>query len=476
MKLGDFFIQLGVQGDTKKLDEAISKMEKAKAQEKAKIQFKEKILRINKLIEKATTKEQVERLKNIKTQLRDNYVNQVKISRLKDQSKALKEQHAQWAGMVKGVSAFVVAITTAIIAMDRLGNSVLKTNQLYTNFSRQTGISIGNLNKMAGVAKLSGMNLPVEQVAGDLNSLQQKIFRLGLTGEGSAIFAQLGMNPLGMNSDQFITALRDRFKGLDEVRKSYALDELGLSREWLNVLNLSDKEYADLVKESEKLQLKEEERKQLAQYTLIQQKNNMRWELAKQKLIIAILPLVTQIMEKTSQIAVAISKSLGNDKVVAVVRDIALWLGIAAIRAGKIQQALAFLLGGGLLKGLGGGLLGMLGLGAGKPFLKGAAGKTAVGVGAKALGKRAVGAIPYVGWALMIGLTLVDIFGLLKDWFNKDTEDDANEPPVDPSGPWAYQTVSSSMVNHFYNNPAPQQAIVTELDSYVSRYIAGAKK
>ena len=473
MKLGDLFINIVTKGDTKELDKAISKMEKAQAQEKAKVQFKEKILRINKLIAKATSTEQIERLKGVKAQIRDNYVNKIKLDRLKDQSKALKEQRAQWLGMIKGVSIFVTGVTTAIVAMDRLGNSVLKTNQLYTNFSRQTGISIGNLNKMAGLAKLSRMNLPVEQVAGDLNGLQQKIFRLGLTGEGSGIFAQLGMNPMGMNSDQFITALRQRIKGLTAAQKSYVLDELGLSREWLNVLELSDDAYTDLIEQSKKLQLTEAERKQLAQYTLIQQKNNMRWELAKQKLIIAILPLITQIMEKASQIAVAITKSLGNDKIVAVVRDIALWLGIAAIRAGAIQKALAFLAGlGTMLKGLGG----LLGIGAAKPFMKGAAGKAALGFGAKTVGKGLLGAVAAPVGLLMLAWTVFDIFGLLKQWFNKETEDDSNEPPVDTTGQWAYQTVSSSMVNHFYNNPAPQQAITAELDSYVSRYLSGAKK
>lgn len=472
MKLGDFFINIATKGDTKELDKAIAKMEKAQSKEKAKVQFKEKILKINKLIEKATKAEEVERLKGIKTQIRDNYVNKIKLDRLKDQSKALKEQHAQWAGMVKGVSLFVTGITTAIIAMDRLGNSVLRTNQLYTNFSRQTGISIGNLNKMAGVAKLSGMNLPVEQVAGDLNSLQQKIFRLGLTGEGSAIFAQLGMNPLGMNSDQFITSLRQRIKGLSEVQKSYILDELGLSREWLNVLELSDDKYNNLIKQSSKLQLSDRERKQLAEYTLVQQKNNMRWELAKQKLIIAILPLITQIMEKTSQIALNITKSLGNDKIVSVVRDIALWMGLAAVRAGAFQKALSFLFGGAALKGLGS----LFGIGAAKPFMKGAAGKAAFGLGAKTLGKGLLGAASGPVGLLLLAWTLFDIFGLLKDWFNKDTQENENEPPVDTNSGGVWQRVNSNMVNNFYNNPAPQQAITAELDSYVSRYLSGAKK
>lgn len=461
MKIADFFINIATKGDTRELDKTIQKMEQAQAKEKARVQFKEKILRINKLIEKATKTEQIDRLKNIKNQIRDNYVNQVRLTRLKEQNAALKEQQAHWVGMVKGVAAFAASIGGALVLMDKLSNSVLKTNQLYTNFSRQTGISIGSLNKMAGVAKLSGMNLPVEQVANDLNNLQQKIFRLGLTGEGSGIFAQLGMNPIGMNSDQFVTALRNRFKGLSEVQKSYVLDNLGLSREWLNVLDLSDKEYDDLIKASRKLQLTEAERKQLAKYTLQQQQSNMRYELAKQRLLIALLPIMVKITELASTIAEKFANTFGNEKGVAVMRDIAFWLGIAAVRAGALKKALSFVTGLGAIFGASGK----------KTALKGAA-----GFGLKTAGKGVLGAAAGpLGW-ILLATTVFDIFGLLKQWFAKDTEADENEPPTDIPPGLQYASVSSSMVNHFYNNPAPQQQITDELNFYVGRYLSGAKK
>lgn len=461
MKIADFFINISTKGDTRELDKTIQKMEQAQAKEKARVQFKEKILRINKLIEKATKTEQIERLKNIKNQIRDNYVNQVRLTRLKDQNAALKEQHAHWVGMVRGVAAFAASIGTALVLMDKLSNSVLKTNQLYTNFSRQTGISIGSLNKMAGVAKLSGMNLPVEQVANDLNNLQQKIFRLEKFGQGSDIFAQLGMNPIGMNSDQFVTALRQRFKTMSAESKSYALDMLGLSREWLNVLDLSDKEYNDLIKASSKLQLKDEERQKIAEYTLIQQKSNMRYELAKQRLLIALLPIMTKITELASTIAEKFANSFGNEKGVAVIRDIAFWLGIAAVRAGAIKKALSVVAGLGAIFGVGGK----------KTALKGMA-----GVGLKTAGKGVLGAAAGpLGW-ILLATTVFDIFGLLKQWFQKDTEADENEPPTDIPPGLQYASVSSSMVNHFYNNPAPHQAIENELTNFANFYLRNAKK
>lgn len=425
MKLGELFIQLTTKGDTKKLDQTISKMEKVKKQE--------------------------------------------------------KDQAQRWKNMIRSVTAFATGISAAVVAMDRLGNSVLKTNQLYTNFNRQTGMTIASLNKMAGLAKLSGMNLPTEQVASDLNRLQQKIFRLGLTGEGSAIFAQLGMNPLGMNSDEFIDALRNRIKGLNEVQKSYIIDELGLSREWLNVLELQDDEYVKLVEESQKLQLNEKERQALAKYTLIQQKNNMRWELAKQRLAIALIPLVTKIMEVTSKIAESIAKGLGNEKTISVVRDIALWMGIAAVKAGMLQRALSLIAGTKLLQGLGF----IFGAGAAKTGAKAVAGATMAGIGAKTATKAATGlglktlgkgiggflGGPAVGIAMLIW-TLFDIFGLLKQWFEKDTDSDENEPPIDTTAAMNYRYMNSNMVNNFYNNPVPQQVIIDDFVNIQDRLLA----
>ena len=159
--------------------------------------------------------------------------------------------------------------------------------------------------------------------------------------------------------------------------------------------------------------------------------------------------------------ALKLSNSLGNDKFVAVMRDVAFWLGIAAVRAGAIKKALSFVTALGAIFGVGGK----------KTALKGMA-----GVGLKTAGKGVLGAAAGpLGW-ILLATTVFDIFGLLKQWFQKDTEADENEPPTDIPPGLQYASVSSSMVNHFYNNPAPQQQITDELNFYVSRYLSGAKK
>ena len=453
MKLGELFIELGVTGDIRPLKKALSGMDAAS--------IKAKLLKKYLTdLKNATTAEE-------KAIVKKNFAQKVTALRTAENIKATT-------GLIGQITKMIGIAGAAAIAFDRLGNSVLKANQLYISFGRQTGIPINRLNKMIGLAKLSGMNLPAEQVAGDIASLQQKIFRLGITGEGSGIFAQLGMNPMGMDSDKFIDALRKRFQGMSEMQKSYVLDELGLSREWLNVLNLQDNEYKDLIRASKKLQLNEEERKQLAKYTLIQQKNNMRWELAKQKLAIALLPIITKIMEATSKIAIAIENAFGNEHIIAALTKMSILMGAIAVQAGLIKKAFSFLGAFSGFKALGG-LFKMGGLALG---MGGAKGFKALG---KVIGKRmAAGAVAtsvggIFGIILDIGLaiwTIVDILNFFKD---KDKKED--ETPVDDSElRYQYRNINSSMVNHFYNNPMPQQAVTQELDMVIGRYLASTKR
>ena len=453
MKLGELFIELGVTGDIRPLKKALSGMDAASIKSKLLKKYLKDLKNATSDVEKATIKQ--------------NFAQKINALRTTENVKAI-------GGLIGQVTKMIGIAGAAAIAFDRLGNSVLKANQLYINFGRQTGIPINRLNKMIGVAKLSGMNLPAEQVAGDLASLQQKIFKLGITGEGSGIFAQLGINPMGMDSDKFLTALRQRFKGMSEMQKSYVLDELGLSREWLNVLNLSNQEFEELVKQSKDLQLSAEERKQLAKYTLIQQKNNMRWELAKQKLAIALLPIITKIMEATSKIAVSIENAFGNEHIIAALTKMSILVGAIAVQAGIIKKAFSFLGAFSGFKALGG-LFKMGGLALG---MHGTKGIKALG---KVIGKRmAAGAAATTfggvfGILFDIGLAVWTIIDILNFFKGKEEKEDTT--PIDDSEiRYQYRNVNSNMVNHFYNNPTPQAEVTRELDTVLTRYLASTKR
>ena len=441
MNLGEFIIKIGTQGDTKALDEAIKKMEDAEKKTRKQI----KLMRD---LAKATTDEE-------KSLIKKNAAQQDELDKLKN---VKLEQTALQNTMQKTISTslkMIGVISGTVIALDRLGNSLLKSNQMYTTFEKQTDMSITRLNRMAGLARLSGMNLSPEQVAGDLQSLQQRIYRLGMTGEGSGIFAQLGMNPMGMGSDQFITALRQRTRGMSGRDKSYILSELGLSQEWLNVLDLIDEKFKEFLKTSTDLQLNAKERYQLAKYTEKQQKNNMRWELAKQKLLISVMPFIQQIMDATSKIALKVANIFEqNPRWLYVVKDILLLLA-----GGAVIRTISTI--SNLFKGLG--------ALAGATALKGLA-KKGVGAGLGALAGGPVGAIFSIAMAVW---TIVDIFKL----FSEKQNEEENEPipePTDLNDRYRYHNVNSNMTNNFFNNPAPQQAVINELKMIGNRYLETA--
>lgn len=469
MNLGEFIIKIGTQGDTKGLDEAIKKMEEAEKKTRKQI----KLMRD---LAKATTDEE-------KALIKKNSAQQDELDKLKD---VKLQQTALQNTMQKTISTslkMIGVISGTVVALDRLGNSLLKSNQMYITFEKQTDMSIGRLNRMAGLARLSGMNLGPEQVASDIQGLQQKIFRLGMTGEGSGIFAQLGMNPMGMKPDQFIMALRQRTRGMSGQAKSYILSELGLSQEWLNVLDLTNKEFSEYLKQSKELQLTEQERKQLTKYTQKQQMNNMKWELARQKLLISVMPLIQQIMDATSKIALKVANIMEqNPKWLYVVKDILLLLaGSKLIKTigtiGTMLKGMGALLSGvGLSKGLGGFAKGLFGGGlarlAGQKGIGAVGGVLAkrAGAGLGALAGGPIGAIFSIALAVW---TIVDIFKIFTD--KQDEEEDEPIPePTDMNDRYQYHNVNSKMTNNFFNNPAPQQAVINELKMIGQRYLETA--
>ena len=172
MNLGEFIIKIGTQGDTKGLEQMARAVENAEKKTR-------RLINYLKELKQATSESEKELIKK-------NFAHKVEADRLND---VIQEQNTYNAAVQKSMMSalkFFGAIKLGIIVLDRMGNSLLKANQQYITFERQSGISITRLNRMAGLAQLSGMNLSPEQVAGDLQSLQQKFYEFGL-GKGTGI-------------------------------------------------------------------------------------------------------------------------------------------------------------------------------------------------------------------------------------------------------------------------------------------------
>ena len=466
MNLGEFIIKIGTQGDTKALDEAIKKMEQAEKKTRKQIKLKQDLA-------KATTEEE-------KALIKKNSAQQDELDKLKD---IKVQQSALQNSMQKTISTslkMIGVISGTVVALDRLGNSLLKSNQLYINFQNQTDLSINRLNRMAGLARLSGMNLGPEQVASDIEQLQHKIFRFERFGENAKTFGMLGINPRGMKADKLILSLRNALKGYSGQIKSEYLSELGLSQDWLTVLNLTNEQFNEYLKTSNKLQLTEKERKQLAQYTQKQQMNNMRWELARQKLFISIMPFIQQIMEATSKIALKVAEIMEqNPKWLYVVKDILLLLaGSTAIKTigniAKTLKGLGALFGasaltkgiGGIAKGLFGGGLARLARQKGIGAIGGVIAKR-VGAGVAGLAGGPIGVLFSIGMAIW---TIVDILNLFKD--RQEEEDNVPIEPTEANTRYAYHNVNANMTNNFFNNPQPAREAINQLANVQAMLLA----
>ena len=454
MNLGEFIIKIGTKGDTKEIDKTIKRLESA---EKKYRQF----IKMQKELAKATTEEE-------KKQIKASYARQNQIDKLKETSQAQKNLNLSMIGAIKTGAALLGTIGGMVIALDRLGNSLLKNNQMYRTFNQQTGISTTRLNKMIGVAKLSGMNLPAEAVISDLQNLQQTIFELPYTGKNAGAFAMVGINPWGMDADKFIIQLREKLKGVNGQQKSFLLSQLGLSQEWLNVLNLADKDFQDFVALSSKLQLSQEERNRLTEYTLQQQKLNLQFEYAKQKLLLSVLPIIQQIMEKVSSIIVKVSGFFNeHPEWLNVIRDILLLLaGGAVFKTVKAIAGIGLGAFSGLFKNIG-------------RFTK------AIGAGSlqKLIGKQIAkkGLLATVGWAggpvvsaiLTIASGIWLIYDLVKPFFEKEDEKTGEAEPVDiTSGGHYYKNINTNMTNNFHNNPQPVNEVQNSLFSVMRKYEA----
>ena len=57
---------------------------------------------------------------------------------------------------------FAAAVTAAVVVVDRMAMSLLKNNQAFISFNQQTGLAIGNMQRIAQAGMLANMNITPE--------------------------------------------------------------------------------------------------------------------------------------------------------------------------------------------------------------------------------------------------------------------------------------------------------------------------
>lgn len=303
--LGELFIELGVIGDVKPLEKAIKTMKEAV-----------------KLIDKETTANKrllqyLQDIKNARTEnekaiIKENFAKEIQKSKLLDEidknQKAIdgkKELAKSAAGVVKGIAGFVTAIIGAGIALNKLTNDLVASNQKMLDLTRTTDIAQSTFQKWGGVGKLLG----VENAEQQLEGLNQKLFELMLTGEGARGFQLAGINPVGQDAEVVLEQLRDRIQGMNNTTATYLLQQMGIDPKMLHILRLTREEFEDLNSAIKQYRLTPEQTKEIQAMNIQLQIASIRLKYLKDRAILALMPVWTQFMASLARVAELLART-----------------------------------------------------------------------------------------------------------------------------------------------------------------------
>lgn len=278
MKLADFFVQLGVQGDTKELDKTIKQLEEAERQSS-------RLIKYRKDLAKATTDEE-------KALIKKNFADKVTLEKAQKQKKALVEQNNALRGIAKGFGAFTIGATIAYKAIDRMVNSLATANSKMIAFQRQTGISFASLNKYASASASVNFNATPEQMANTMQNLANNLYDIRMGRGDISPYQELSFvggksfNPMGMSVEQLIESVREAIKGVGDVQATNLITRMGFSPDDLLMLRMTREEFEKI----NDLFLSPQEREQMNAYSLQIKRMRLEFQLMKDRAILAIMP------------------------------------------------------------------------------------------------------------------------------------------------------------------------------------------
>lgn len=209
-------------------------------------------------------------------------------------------------GVVQGVIKVGAVVAATTFAIDRMTVSLLKNNQAFINFQRQTGLSMGKSANIMQAGMLSDINMKPETIMQSMQAVQSNLAQIPLGKGNIEPFQLLGISPLGKDANQIFDDLRESIKGLDDMTATNIIQEMGFSPEMITVLRMTNEELA----QTQQLMLSPQQRQALQGYSTELRKIHMGFELLKDKALIAILPYLIEFERSWLNISKAFKPSL----------------------------------------------------------------------------------------------------------------------------------------------------------------------
>lgn len=214
---------------------------------------------------------------------------------------ALKKVDDEIQKTIMTVTKLVGATALAILAIDKMAMSLLKNNQAFISFNQQTGLALGNVQRIAQAGMLANMNITPEMVMQSMQAVQSNLAQIRLGQGNIEPYQLLGISPVGKDANQVFDDLRNSIKGLDDMTATNIIQQMGFNPEMITVLRMTNDELADM----NGLMLSPEQRQAMEQYGSALRKVQMELGLLKDKALLAIMPSLIKFLKGFEAIAQA---------------------------------------------------------------------------------------------------------------------------------------------------------------------------
>lgn len=200
---------------------------------------------------------------------------------------------------LQSATRFAAAVTAAVVVVDHMATSLLKNNQAFISFNQQTGLAIGNMQRIAKAGMLANMNITPETVMQSMQAVESNLDRI-TRGQGNIEpYQLLGISPVGKDANQIFDELRSAISGLDDMTATNIIQDMGFNPEMITVLRMTNAELEDM----NGLMLSPEQRQAMEQYGMALRKVNMELGLLKDQALLAIMPALIDFLKGFKAIA-----------------------------------------------------------------------------------------------------------------------------------------------------------------------------
>jgi hypothetical protein len=277
MKIADFFIQITAKGDLKELKMIADAQKAIKEQSKMAIAAaKVKVQQLKK--ETVEIQKQAKQKKEEPKTLKDILVARGKIFSQQNKMNMLMAKGVlQTIGLTGATMAFVGAMITAGVAVDKMVTKLAQANQLYTNFQRQTGMPMGRAMGVAGAMANLDVTMNPQEIMQNMQNLQSNLIGVQFGMGNIAPYQMAGINPFGINSANMMDVIRKQMKGFAPAYRTFLLQQMGLDPRLGALIDLSDTEYLKYKQEALELYLSPEDRKTIQELAPEWNKVNLKF-------------------------------------------------------------------------------------------------------------------------------------------------------------------------------------------------------